>query len=208
MEDVVQRLEMIIESSEARIKRPKSGPRVLSFRAPAAKSPWSSSSRVMTAMETLASRIEDLELRKKLNQLCKLVENDLGPEVTNPHSGVYCMATLIRFLHCNEMDVNDAKDQIVLNFNARVEFKMDAKRNKIVGENLGFETLPGFAKFVKYQPTNNFVGRAKNGDVVTYTNFGSRCDARGLRNAFSVEEYIEGALLTVRTWSPSPSFSL
>ena len=206
MEDIVRSLETIIEDIEdaeaVRAKRRQasghdlrltSGPRVQSDKSKALASPWCArGSRIATALETLVSRIEDANLRTNLEVLCKHVEADLGPQATDAVSGVYNPARLLRFLHQSEMDVDDARAQVVLNFNAREEFAMDAKRERIVSEDLSFGSLPRMEICRKYQPGKNFVGLGKGGRTISYEHFGSECDVDGLKEAFSVEEYVEG----------------
>ena len=192
MENVVRKLEKIIEDSEAAPQKAH-GPIVMVTGTSAdVTSPWSSSSKVASAMQTLVSRIEDVELRTKLVELCKAVEADLGLQATDPASGVYNAARLLRFLYGSEKDVGDARTQTVLNFNARKEFEMDAKRELIVNNDHSFDTLPRLAEYRNFQPANQFVGRAKDGRVISYINFGSQCDLEGLKKAFSVEEYVQG----------------
>ena len=116
----------------------------------------------------------------------------LGAQATEPLSGVYNPARLFRFLCIAEMDVRDARNQIVLNFNARVEFELDAKRERIVREDLSFNTLPRMLEYIRYQPFNPFLGRAKDGRAVSYLNFGDKSDFEGLKKAFTVDEYMDG----------------
>ncbi len=206
MEDIVRSLETIIEDIEdaeaVRAKRrqasghgrqPKSGPRVLTDKFKALASPWCSrGSRVANALETLVSRIEDANLRTNLEVLCKHVEADLGPQATDPLSGVYNPARLLRFLYQSEMDVDDARAQVVLTFNARKEFAVDAKREHIVSEDFSFGSLPRMKECRKYQPGNHFIGFGKDGRKISYEHLGRECDLDGLKKAFSVEEYVEG----------------
>ena len=192
MQDVVRRLENIIEAQAAKAAFWKAGPLVLADRPMAESSPWRTSSEVMKAMETFTSRIENVDLRTKLNELHKHVEADLGPQATDPHSGVYNPARLLRFLHLNDTNVADARTSIVLNSNARHEFKMDVKRALIVGEDLNFEGLPRSGELQKCQPNNPWIGRTKSGQVVSYINWGARCNYDALKETFSVVEYIDG----------------
>ena len=192
MEEVVRRLEMIIEEAETAPAKAgdKIGPRVLSKkREIELLSPWKSSSKVATAFETFTSRIEDPELRTKIGELCKLVEGDLGSKATNPLTGVYNAPRLLRFLYSTEMNVGDARTQIVLNSNARLEYKMDAKREHIVTGDLSYDRLPRWAELQKYQPTNQLIGRGRDGSAISYINFGSNLAA--MKEAFTVEEYID-----------------
>ena len=88
---------------------------------------------------------------------------------------------------------------------------------------LSFDKLPRLAEFQKYQRTNQFVGRAKDGRVISYINWGSRFHPRGLKKAFSVDEYVDGTSnyapthpllsrldfwLTVYKYSSSPTFAV
>ena len=192
IEDVVRRLERIIEDREAAPATEQGGdPLVMAGNSPAdLPSPWHTSPRIATIMESFTSRIEDLKLRTKLNELCKLVEADLGVQTTSPLNGVYNVSNLLRFLYQSEMDVGDARAQIVLNSNARLEFKMDAKRKHIVSDDLSFDKLPRLGELQQYQPTNKMVGRAKDGRVISYTKFGA--NMHNLKEAFTIEEYVDG----------------
>ena len=195
MQDVVHRLEMIIEQAETEpaLSDKKAGPLVATTnRTNALPSPWRGNPNISTAMETFVSRIEDQESRARLEELRKHVTSALGAQATEPLSGVYNPARLFDFLCNAEMNVRDAKNQIVLNFNARVEFKLDAKRERIVREDLSFNTLPRMLEFLRYQPFNPFVGRAKDGRSISYLNFGDKCNFKGLRKAFTIDEYING----------------
>ena len=98
---------------------------------------------------------------------------------------------LYRYLCVSKMDVLDAKALTVLNANARVEFKMDEKRKRIVEEDLSFDTLPRFKEFTTYQPMNTFLVKPKDARYVTYTHFGRDLDVTGARKAFTIEEYRE-----------------
>ena len=187
MVDVVRRLENIIKDANATNEEllKKSGPAKLSAASmarrlgnitenanarnevlvknsvpvdlTAASSPWQTSPRVGKAMETFISRIEDVDLRTKLTELHKHVEADLGPQATDPHVGVYNPARLLRFLYLNDMNVADARTNIVLNSNARLEFAMDAKRAHIVRDDLNFEGLPRWDELQKCQPNNPWI---------------------------------------------------
>ena len=198
MDRVVSWLEVIIEGAEAvpvvEASTSQSRPKVWSKGGGTVvnNNSWVAGSSVETSLETLVSRLEDPELRAKLEELNKHIGTDLGARAINPRSGVFNAARLLRFLYHSEMDVGDARSQVVLNFNARVEFNMDAKRERIVRDDLGFDTLPRMAEYRKYQPVNNFVGRSKDGRIVSYLNFGSAFDCNGLKEAFPVKEYIEG----------------
>ena len=198
MSKVVRRLEMIIEEVEAApVKEVKSrgGPTVVhAGEAVDLESPWRSSSKIKTAMETFASRIEDAEMRDKLDELCELVQADLGPRAVDPVTGIYNAPRLLRFLYCNEMDVGDARTQVVLNSNARQEFTMDVRRERILAENMSFDTVPRVAEYQKYQPNNLCLCRAKNGSVVSYVSYGSKSDFEGMKSAFTLEEYVGGEL--------------
>ena len=197
MADVVRRLESIIKdaatAARRRISRPRGGPQVLSKRAKAVVESWcSGSSRVATALESLISRIEDVDLRTKLAELREQVKANLGPRATDPNSGVYNSARLLRFLLQSEMDAHDANVQVVLNYNAREEFAMDAMRERIVKEDLSSFTVPRMAEYLKYQPFNQNIGFGKDGRRIWHFHFGNKCDMTGLKEAFSIEEYVEG----------------
>ena len=194
MQDVVRRLEKIIEEAETKpaVSDKKSGPVLVTTDKPnALSSPWHASPNVSTAIETFISRIEDHESRAGLEELRKRVTADLGAQATESLSGVYNPVRLFYFLCIAEMDVRDARNQIVLNANARVEFNLDAKREHIVQENLSFNALPRMLEYLRYQPFNLFIGRAKGGGGISYLNYGDKCDFEGLKNAFSIDEYID-----------------
>ena len=57
-----------------------------------------------------------------------------------------------------------------------------------VGSDMGFGTLPRVDEFRKYIPSNPFVGRAKDGQIVDYVCIGSGANFAGFRKAFSVED--------------------
>ena len=191
MQDVVRRLEEIIEEAETELAASFAPALSITDKTNSLSSPWRTSPKVCTAMETFISRLEEQESRAKLEELRKHVTADLGAQATEPLSGVYNPARLFYFLCSAEMDVRDARNQIVLNFNARVEFKVDAKREHIVLEDLSFNTLPRYLEYLQYQPVNQLVGRAKDGRVITYLNFGGKCDFEGLRKAFTIDQYID-----------------
>ena len=194
MQDVVRRLEKIIEEAETKPDRmrPRSGPVVATTaKTNSRSSPWRTTPKLSTAMETFISRIEDQGSRAKLEELSKHITADLGTELTELFSGVYNPVRLFQFLCIAEMDVRDARNQIVLNVNARLEFKLDVKRERIVREDLSFNTLPRMLEYLRYQPFNQLVGRAKDGRTISYLNFGDKCDFEGLRQAFKIDEYID-----------------
>ena len=215
MSDVVARLEMICEAAEERKKRTGSNMLKVTPRfkkqSDGILSPWATGSAVATALNTLVSRIQDASVRTKLQQLCKEVGESLGPQAVDPTLGVYSAARLWLFLQGSELDVNGALTQVLLNSNARQEFGMDARRERIVNEDLGFDTLPRMAEYRQYQPINQFVGRDKCGNVISYVHFGSGCNFDGLKKAFSIEEYLDGkfesyalcSLLVARSTSDS-----
>ena len=57
-----------------------------------------------------------------------------------------------------------------------------------VGSDMGFGTLPRVDEFREYIPSNPFVGRAKDGQIVDYVCIGSGANFAGFRKAFSVED--------------------
>ena len=195
MADVVRRLKWIIEEADAAPAKlsAKAGPRVLSGKKKASDlpSPWRTAPNVSTAMDTFASRIEDPTARGKLEELRKEVEAALGPQAINNSYGVYNVVRLYRFLRISNMDVKDAKVMTVLNSNARLEFKADEKRRRIIEDDLNYDTLPRFRELITYQPINNFVGRGKDGCIIGYIHLGRDFDIDGLTGAFSIEDYLE-----------------
>ena len=194
MEGVVRRLEEIIKDADAvpsKSSREKIGPRALQNKSLDLPSPWRDAPNVSTAMDTFASRIEDPTARGKLEELRKEVGAVLGPHAVNNSYGVYNAVRLYRFLRISNMDVKDAKVMTVLNSNARLEFKADEKRRRIIEEDLSYDTLPRFRELLTHQPINNFVGRGKDGCIVGYIHMGRDFDIDGLTGAFSIEDYLE-----------------
>ena len=57
-----------------------------------------------------------------------------------------------------------------------------------VGSDMGFGTLPRVDEFREYIPSNPFVGRAKDGQIVDYVCIGSGANFAEFRKAFSVED--------------------
>ena len=57
-----------------------------------------------------------------------------------------------------------------------------------VDSDMGFGTLPRVDEFREYIPSNPFVGRAKDGQIVDYVCIGSGANFAGFRKAFSVED--------------------
>ena len=53
---------------------------------------------------------------------------------------------------------------------------------------MGFGTLPRAVEFREYIPSNPFVGRAKDGQIVDYVCIGSDAKFAEFRKAFSVED--------------------
>ncbi len=197
--DVVRRLEMICEAvHEKKEKRTsvKASPIVNSDKKinGTAINPWTSGTAVATALETFCSRIKDSESQSKLKELSRETATLLGAQAVDPVAGVYNMVRLYRFLESNKMDVEDAKTAVVLNSNAREEFKLDAKRKLIVEEDLSFNTLPRFAEFVRYQPMNPLMGETKDGRTFGYLSWGNRTDFEGFTKAFLVQDYVDTIL--------------
>ena len=83
---------------------------------------------------------------------------------------------------------------VIVNYNARKEHAMNAKRERIVAEDLGYDTLPRAKELGRFQPINRFVGRARDGRVVDYCSLGGEADLKGASEAFSVTEYVNLAL--------------
>ena len=187
MDAVVSRLEMIIEEADAvpstgasTRRPPTAAPKSMRREGESSVSnPWKLGSKVATSLDTFASRLEDEESGQKLLELAKEVREVLGPDVTSNMSGVYNHARLYRMLCFNSMDVCDTLSMVIVNSNAREEFGVDAKRQRIVTENLGFSTLPDQDKWRKYQPHNLFLGMSKDGRLVTYYSLGTAADFVG-----------------------------
>ena len=146
------KLETIVEEVETRPRKESSrdlgkvGPRIISMGGQSSN-PWGTESHVLTCLENFASRIENEENRTNLEDLRKEAEAVLGPEAVDPELGVYNAARLYRFLKINQMDVQDAISMVVVNSNARAEFKMDAKRERLVREDHSFDSFPHAREF-------------------------------------------------------------
>ena len=198
MEDVVSRLEEILEKAEAAALGSAPSykgisPRVV-YKSEGVANPWAPGSKVYTCFETFASRLEDPEQKSKLDELHHGVEKSLGATAVAPATGVFNAAKLYRFLCTNEYDVADAMSMVILNANSRLEYKMDAKRERIVREDLSFSTLPRIPELLRYQPFNPFLCKAKGGDIVDYYCLGGAADFSALKGSFSVDEYCECVL--------------
>ena len=161
MEDVVRRLELIIKKGEAEAlpgestaasqkKQSLHLPTLSVKQRPVTKrrprdanaNPWARGSKVATCLETFISRIEDEEARAKLEEVIKSVGEVLGAHAVDPVLGIYTPPRIYRYLRINEMDTEDTKDMLLLNANARVEFKMDDMRKRIVQDDLCYDTIP------------------------------------------------------------------
>ena len=199
--DVVRRLEKICEAVHEKKQRKTSSKdlrRILDDKQiyGTATNPWTSGTAVATALETFCSRLKDPETQSKLKELSHETAKLLGAQAVDPGVGVYNMVRLHRFLKSNKMDVEDSKTAVVLNSNARGEFKLDAKRKLIVDQDLSFNALPRFAEFVRYQPMNPLLGETKDGRTFGYMSWGSRTNFDGLVKAFSVQDYVDTILFT------------
>ena len=195
MENVVRKLEKIIEDMEAAprkahglVNMPK---RSSNTKIKSITNPWAPGSAVATALDTFGARIEDAESRSKLQELRDEVKEALGAEAVDAAEGVYNAARLYRYLRINKMDVQDAKAMTIVNLNAREEFQMDAKRRLIVEQDLRFDTLPRMQEFIQVQPMNPMVGTSICGDHVGYVCWGSGVNFEGLKKSFTVEEYLD-----------------
>ena len=71
-----------------------------------ALNPWRSSSAVATALGSFVSRVEDVEIRQKLEELCKETQTLLGVQAVGVASGVFNAVTLYRILLVNETEVS------------------------------------------------------------------------------------------------------
>ena len=158
----MRRLEKIIQETEAestqrmdsRLLGPQKTP---SFEAKGGTAnPWTKGSPTFKALQTFPSRIKDVEVRTKLEKLMQDVEGLLGSEAVDVLSGVYNPARLYRYLCANDMDVRDARSMVVMNSNARVEFKMDARRKRIVEQNLSFPEIPRASELSLLQCQSRF----------------------------------------------------
>ena len=135
--------------------------------------------RIVGAMETFASRLENPNNRDLLGQLTTQVREYLGARAVDITLGVWNPARLYLALIFNEMDVVDAAEMVILNSTARTEFGANIKRNLIVSEHLGFSNFPRAAEWRGHQAHNLFLGRSKNGRVVNYYAAGSAADFDG-----------------------------
>ena len=74
---------------------------------------------------------------------------------------------------------------------------MDEKRDRIVREDLGFNTLPRLKEWIGFQPTNYDLGRANDGRIMDYYSFGSGADLESATKVFSIDEYSEVVLFAI-----------
>ena len=188
MGEVLRRLEMMCVEMKAMIPNQVVG---------VAASPHVLVGNLLAAAKEFASRVGDAKSRAKLQELRQKVGALLGDEAIAEVKGVYNSPRLYRFLLSNQMDVVDAASKGVLNSKARAELGMDAKRKRIVGEDLSLTSIPRAAEFRTYVPSNPFVGRAKDGRFVDYYCLGAAVDVEGLRKAFSVKDCTEFLLYTI-----------
>ena len=188
MGEVLRRLEMICTEMEAMKPGEDAG---------VASSPNLLVGTLLTAAKQFASRVGDTKSRAKLQELRQKVGALLGDEAIAEVKGVYNSPRLYRFLLNNQMDVVDAASKVVLNSKARADLGMDAKRKRIVSEDLSLTSIPRAAEFRTYVPSNPFVGRAADGRFVDYYCLGAAVDVEGLRKAFSVEDCTEFLLYTI-----------
>ena len=188
MGEVLRRLEMICAEMQAMKLGKELG---------VASSPNVLVGTLLNAAKEFASRIGDAKSRTKLQELRQKVGALLGDEAIAEVKGVYNSPRLYRFLLSNQMDVVDATSKVALNSKARVDLGVDAKRERIVGEDLSLTSIPRAAEFRKYVPSNPFVGRAKDGRFVDYYCLGAAVDVEGLRAAFSTKEGTELLLYTI-----------
>ena len=128
-------------------------------------SPWAhpSTKRVGDLFASFSARIQEPETREKLEELTAIAKVLLGPKAIHVESGVYNPVRLYRILVSSDMDILDAMGVIVLTSNARNDFKLDDKRNRIVNEDLGFDSLPRALEYREFQPVNLYLGRGKVG---------------------------------------------
>ena len=158
MHDVVEMLEDMCEESEARTKADKESlnlPDVLDKGKEAVLNPWMEGSPVAKALDNFFMNVQDDDTRAKLEELKREVMKLLGAHRVETAYGVYNAARLLHFLNVCEMDVRDATTEIVLNSNSRSEAEMDKKRNRIISEDLSFDTCPRALELKSYLPMNN-----------------------------------------------------
>ena len=109
---------------------------VSSGKAKAVRSAWPS-----TLFDTFASRLESEDERIKLSALKTEVEDMLGSSAVSATEGVWNAARLLRFLKISGLSVHDAQAQIAISADTRAECDMDAKRERILVENMSFDTI-------------------------------------------------------------------
>ena len=102
----------------------------------AVRSAWPSA-----AFDTFGSRLASDEERTNLGKLKAEVEGMLGPTAVSATEGVWNAARLLRFLKISGLSVHDAKAQIAISVDTRAEHGMDAKRERIIVENMSFDTI-------------------------------------------------------------------
>ena len=176
MHNVVLALESICEEAQLEpMEGGTSGPEMLM-------------GNLLAAAQTFVSRLEDLETRTKVEELKTQVETRIGAEVVDILTGVYNRPRLHRFLLANTMDVQDATSAVIQNYAGRVECKMDAKREEIVGSDLGFSTIPRAEEFRSFFPNNPFLARTKDGNVARYFCIGDKANITGFRAAFAPKD--------------------
>lgn len=196
MDDVVRRLESVLQITAA---TPESNGKAILGAATAKAwrrskegaslaNPWSQRSATAIALQSFVSRLEDAGARAKLKELTQCVEAALGSPAVDALVGVYNPPRLYTFLLANKMDVSDAVSAVISSSNARIEYKMDAKREHIVKQDLSFNTLPRAAEYFKYIPTNPWLGITKDGRNIYYIHYGGDADYAGHRKAFTLEE--------------------
>lgn len=188
MGEVLRRLEMMCAEMKAMMPNKEVG---------VAASPNVLVGNLLAAAKEFASRVGDAKSRAKLQELRQKVGGLLGDEAIAEVKGVYNSPRLYRFLLSNQMDVVDAASKVVLNSKARAELGMDAKRKRIVGEDLSLTSIPRAADFRTYVPSNPFVGRSKDGRFIDYHCLGAAVDVEGLQKAFSVKDCTELLLYTI-----------
>ena len=118
--DVVQRLEAICKAADKGEQRGgalRAKPKIVAEES--TPNPWTEGSTIATALQSFASRIQELKKRQKLQDLRRRVGTVLGTTAVDPISGIYNDARLYRFLCINEMQVQDAKSMVVENASAR-----------------------------------------------------------------------------------------
>ena len=107
-----------------------------------AANPWKEDSATTAALRDFVSKLTNAEERKKLEEFQVKAEALLGAAALDPLTGIFNAARLLRFLKSAEMDLNDAMGLLAMSTRERTKHGVDAKRKRIVVEDLSFNTIP------------------------------------------------------------------